>query len=335
MNIKVINKGLRVTAYILTLILLLSACTENKPEVDESVASVAETTEDESLVAEQSAESESFSKVESGEEISFEEESSEEESALPVNPYTPRIPLPETLETDAIDSYFNGSVFVGYSIMMHFGRYIGEWHSEIDPSIMGNPVFCAAPGISFYADRTQAPEDEKSTLPLFKGKRYNFKDLPAATGCNNMYIGLMGYSEVKRYGASGACRETVNGIKRVLEANPGLNLVILACTYNTGVYDEKLSEKLNNANIREYNQKVLEYCTENGIDFVDVATPLTTHNGYLPLSFATDGKYHIAKHAFYLWVEALRDYARQKQAGTWQNPAVLPEMPSAHLYDTL
>ncbi len=282
------------------------------PETTESGVEPPETTESEVQPPEESS-----------------EESSEEESSVIItDPTLPMNPLPDTLATDPVDSYFNNSVFVGYSIMMHFGRYIGEWHSEIDSSIMGNPVFCAGVGISFYIDRTQSSTDRNTSLPTYRGKAYNFKDLPAATGCNNMYIGLMGYSDVKRLGLMSAYVETVNGIKRIKDANPNLNLVILACTYNTGNYSGSMPSSLNNGALRTYNNMVLEYCNQNGVDFVDVATPLTTYEGYLPEDYSSDAAYHIAKKAFYIWVDVLRDYAKAKQNGTWKNATEMPVLPA-------
>ena len=73
---------------------------------------------------------------------------------------------------------------------------------------------------------------------------------------------------------------------------------------------------------------VLAYCTANGIDFVDVATPLTTYNGYLPVEYSSDESYHIAKKAFYIWVDVLRDYAERKLNGTWQNMSTMPILPA-------
>ncbi len=257
------------------------------------------------------------------------EESSEDESSVIVDMNAPMNPLPDTLETNPVDSYFNDSVFVGYSIMMHFGNYIAQWHSEIDSSIMGNPTFCAGVGISFYADETQDPNSRDSSLPLFRSKRYHFADLPTATGCNNLYIGLMGYSDLKRSGLNGAYYDTIEGIQRIRSANPNLNLVILACTYNCGIYSNSVPySTLNNGKIREYNNMVLAYCTANGIDFVDVATPLTTYNGYLPVEYSSDESYHIAKKAFYIWVDVLRDYAERKLNGTWQNMSTMPILPA-------
>ena len=251
------------------------------------------------------------------------EDSSEDESSVIIDMDAPMNPLPDTLMTDPIDSYFNDSVFVGYSIMMHFGRYISEWHSEIDASIMGNPLFYAGVGVSFYRDRT-----DPSAMPLYQGNTYSFSELPTATGKNTIYIGLMGYSDVRRSGVDGAYIETVSGIQRILSANPNVNLVILACTYNTGEYSNSLPYSVNNGNILRYNNMVLDYCTSIGVDFVDVATPQTTYRGYLPMEYSSDEEYHIAKKAFYLWVDVLRDYAKKKQAGTWQNMTDMPSLPA-------
>ncbi|MBE6677721.1 MAG: hypothetical protein E7597_02875 [Ruminococcaceae bacterium] len=244
-----------------------------------------------------------------------------------------RLPEDSDIKADPIDSYFDNSVFIGYSIMMHFGRYIGEWRTEVDPGMLGTAQFCAGVSVGFTVDRIQTPDMPDTSLPLYQGQAYNFADLPAATGCDTLYIGLSGYSDLKRAMASETCvisayNEAVMGIERIKAKNPDLKIVILSCTYNTEIFEGLTRERCTNAQVLEYNNLVLDYCTQNGIDFIDVSTVLTDKNGLLNEDLSNDGEYHLLKNTYFYWLEALRDYAEQKQAGTWQNMEDMPTLPA-------
>ena len=305
------------------------------PEPDSSVPVEESTTPepDSSAPVEESSTPEPDSSVPVEESTTPEPESSApvEESSAPepvlVGPDEPVCPLPDSLAVMAsVDKFFDNSVFTGYSIMMHFGKYVNEWRQQVDSSILGGAVFCAGVGISFTADRTDG------TLPTFRGKEYHFYELPAATGSDTIYINLMGYSDLKWASSSSNCvqyayDETVQGIQRIRNANPSVNIVILANTYNTGVYESLSRSRCSNDKVRQYNNLVLEYCNKNGIDFLDVATPLLNGSGYFIADWSTDNEYHIQKTAYYNWMAVLRDYAVRKQNGTWENITVMPAAP--------
>jgi|GEM_PF-1147018 len=266
----------------------------------------------------------------SEEEISKEEVS--EESKPPVDIYAPITPIPETLEISPLDSFFDDSVFIGYSIMMHFGKYISQWKIEIDESIMGDCTFCCGVGMNFKKNRTQTPDEINNTLPKYQGEAYNFEDLPKAVGAKSLYIGLMPYSELKSSTVQNciekAVNETINGLEKIKKENPDLHIVILSGTYNTGTYKtgQLNPERVNNNNVRLYNIKILEYCNENGIDFVDVSTPMLDGRGFMPVEYASDGDYHIKKEPFKIWINVLRDFADKKQRNVWKNPETMPPL---------
>ncbi|MBQ3081594.1 MAG: hypothetical protein IJC49_03995 [Clostridia bacterium] len=258
------------------------------------------------------------------------EESSEESSYVPKDPSDPLTPIPESLSADPIDSHFNNSLFLGYSIMMHFGRYVGQWRTEIDSTIMGNSINVGAVGISFWSNSQQSPSMSSNSLPRYRGVAYNFEDLPSATGCTTMYIGLTCYSEMKVYSdPQSASEEVIEGVNKIKAKNPNVNIVLLSGTYNTGTFEQlgsRYSKRLSNENIRKFNNFILDYCNQNGVDFVDVSTPLTNGYGRMPIEYSSDNDYHIAKDAFLIWIDVLRDYARKKEAGTWKNYTVMPEL---------
>lgn len=262
-------------------------------------------------------------------------EASEPEAEKPAGPHDPITPLPEDgdIKANDIDAFFDNSVFIGYSIMMHFGRYVNEWRSEVAPSFLGDALFCAGVSMSFTTDRIQSPDMPDISLPLYQGQAYNFADLPIATGCDTLYIGLPGYSDLKRAPNPNICvmyayGEFVQGIQRIKAKNPELNIVILSCTYNTAIYEGLTRFNCSNDKVMEYNNMVLDYCNTEGIDFIDVSTALTDRSGLLVADYTTDGEYHIIKNAYYIWVEALRDYAAKKQEGTWENIKIMPVLPA-------
>ncbi len=255
-----------------------------------------------------------------------------EETEQSIDVYAPITPIPETLETSSLDSFFDDSVFIGYSIMMHFGKYVNQWKIEIDESIMGDSKYCCGVGMNFTNNRKQTPDNPNNVLPKYKGKSYNFEDLPSATNSKSMYIGLMPYSELK-YSSLENCidyaiNETIAGIEKIQEKNPDLHIVILSGTYNTGTWatGELPPERVNNANVRLFNIGVLEYCNQNDIDFIDVSTPMLDGRGYMPVKYASDRDYHIKKAPFKIWINIFRDYADKKQKGIWKNPETMPPL---------
>lgn len=257
---------------------------------------------------------------------------SSEDVIVSKDPFEPITPIPKNLYPDEIDVFFDKSVFIGYSIMMHFGKYVNQWKIEIDESIMGESIFCCGVGMNFINNRRQSPSKKDNVLPKYQGEAYNFEDLPTATGSNSMYIGLMPFSEFKYCDietcVEDAAVETINGIENIREKNPELRIVILSGTYNTGTYatGELNPERENNNNVRAFNIKILEYCNDNGIDFIDVSTPLLDGRGFMPVKYASDRDYHIKKNTFKIWVEILRDYAEKKQNGTWKNVDTMPPL---------
>jgi len=318
---------------------LLAACTvvgcakiDNEPK-DSSTAtesskvnitiSTAESSE--ITVAEPSADTTVEESSEESIEISTPESSEEsrEESKPQGNSgtSTPITTPPTGISADAVDAYFNGSLFVGHSVMMHFKNNVTSLRQST-PSLLGNALFACNGSFSFYNNKHQTPDKADNVLPRYQGTAYNIEQLPAATGTTTMYLGLMGLNDLGMFGNASTCArlaadEVIDCIGRIKAANPGVTIVVLSSTYLVGAVSYA---KLNNTNMRSLNQYVLDYCNANGIDFVDVARPLTDTNGNLADVYCSDGKCHLKKNAYYVWINILRDYAAKKQNGTWQNP---------------
>lgn len=322
----------KVMAFALALILAAACFSACGADSDETIGSsediTADISEPESIAAEESVADSS----DEGSSISLDDSESDELICVPTKKTDPVMQIPTEFGYDSIDAYFDDSVFIGYSIMMHFGRYVDDWREKIDGSIMGTAEFRAGVGMNFRANKNQNPDSSDTTLPKHNNVAYYFEDLPDAMGVKTMIIGLMPYSDMG-LGSTETCalkgaEIEIEGLKRIKFLNPELNIIVLSGTYNTGYSkdDSFKFDRYNNKNIRTFNNYILDYCNSAGIDFIDVSTPLTNGYGLFLTGWASDACYHIKQEPYKIWIQVLRDYARKKQAGTWQNYSVMPEL---------
>ncbi len=230
------------------------------------------------------------------------------------------------LSADVNDAYFNDSVFVGNSIMLHYKNYITNGRAT-NNSLLGNASFFAAASFSFYNNKNQKAEQSDCAWPVYRGEKMNISSAVSAMNVKTVYLSLMALNDIAIYkdGITGV-NETYNLVVELIgelkTANPDLNVVIISNTYLHSS-NNSMSKKLNNGSIHTFNTRVLDYCNQNGIDFVDVAYALIDDSGCLGTEFCSDNYCHLTKAAYNAWTEQLRDYAGKKQEGKWANPTEL------------
>ncbi len=259
------------------------------------------------------------------------EESSEEVSTAPVPTPPPTLsggsepitPPPAGISPSTSDVYFNDSLFVGHSVMVHFKNYVTSSRKTYN-DFLGNATFGCSSAFSFFNNKNQTPEQADSVLPRYQGKGYKIEDLVTVTGAKTVYLGLMGLNDLGMFGKADTCArlaadEAIACIGRIKEKNPDVTVVVISSTYLTY---HKSYAKLNNKNMSLLNNYVLDYCNENGIDFIDVATPLLDGNGDLATVYCSDDYCHLKNNAYHVWMNVLREYAEKKQSGAWVNPIV-------------
>ena len=267
---------------------------------------------------------------ESSEEISEEssEEQSEEVSEVPVDPNLPykdvRAYSVKTIGSSEFDSYFNDSIFIGHSVMMHFKNYI-EYMRSADDDFLGNAQFFASG--SFAACHDAKPVGDDSLHPYYKNVKMTCADAVAASGCKTVYILGMALNELALNGIDGTVNYTVKLFDSIKQKSPDVKIVFLSNTYETAYFDAKY-KTLTNENIRKLNNKMIEYCNANGIDYIDIAS-CTVTNGALADEYCIDNEdggcgCHISRAAYCNWMCVLRNYAYMKKTNTFKNPTEMP-----------
>ncbi len=320
-------------AALITALLALGGCTPVDMDVTESFDKESESvSQTESLPAEESS-------------VYYEEES----SALPESSAPAVIERPAIfdksyeeraayfgehweVEYDLNDAYFNNSVFVGNSIMLHYSNYATK-QRQADKGFLGNAAFFAAASFSLYNNKHQTAESKDCALPSFRGQQMNITDAIGEMKVDTAYLSLMALNDIAIYkdGPTGII-ETYNLFTSLVDelksAYPQLKIVVMSNTYLHSSSDRG-TNKLNNGSISDLNIRVLDYCNSNGIDFIDVSTILMDNSDCLGTEFCSDigsnFACHLTGYAYNAWTFILRDYAARKIAGVWENPTYMDD----------
>ncbi len=345
----------RIISMFLLLSLLLVSCGEDAESVSVDdvsvkvfsgeflpVASSEEITEEasEETIEEVSDETSEETFDETSEETSDEtsEESSEKISEPPSgesseNSYasyeemdTPVIPVPDAVVAAEEDAFFNDSVFVGNSIMLGYEKFANKQRAGSIPDFLGTSKFFCAGSFGIYHNNRTPASKSGSSNPTYQGEKYSVEDVVGVMGVKTVYINFMGLNDLSLYYDAENCArkcadDVIKLIKTINERYPDVNVVILSATYLTASRNDRPS--LNNRNLSMLNNYLLDYCNENGLDFVDIASQLT-ENGCLADHYASDGYCHIWTEGYKVWTAILRDYAVRKTEGTYTNPEKMP-----------
>ncbi|MBE6677974.1 MAG: hypothetical protein E7597_04180 [Ruminococcaceae bacterium] len=232
------------------------------------------------------------------------------------------------VEYDVNDTYFKNSVFVGNSIMLHFSKYT-ERKRAADKGFLGNANFFAAASFSYYNNAHQTADSKDCALPSFRGQPMNITQAVGEMNIGTVYLSLMALNDIAIYkdGMTGILETYDLFVKLIDELKteyPAVKVVVLSNTYLHSSSDNA-AHKLNNGSISDLNIRVLDYCNQNGIDFIDIASVLLDEDDCLGTEFCSDvgsptAACHLTDYAYNAWTFILRDYAANKLAGTWENP---------------
>jgi len=322
---------------------------------EESLAPIVseESSEEESLapiVSEESSEEESLAPIvseESSEEESLapivSEESSEEESLAPIesedsshteSETTPPPPPPADntiaamlnqqdrdyhgYSAEELDAYFEGALITGDSVTNGLKLY-----TQMHEPILSGAYFHT--GASYGFNNAVAAVTPSSQHPLFRGQRSTIWDVAAALGSDKVIIGFglndFGYCNTARIET---CLDRI--VSNLRAVNSDIEIIFLSSGYftrNGEVCRPEMSDYRTNQRQRSHNQFVLEYCNENGFDYIDVTHCFSDAQGYLKASITLDDYCHPRISEYTAWRDILYSYAANKLMGTYQNPPAM------------
>ncbi|MBQ4568643.1 MAG: hypothetical protein IJA62_01080 [Ruminococcus sp.] len=203
-------------------------------------------------------------------------------------------------EGEPVDpSYFDNAAFVGDSVSLKLSYYAAATDA------LGNAQFFTAGSLG-SANALWEVSGE-SVHPSYQGVKMTVEDCVANSGAEVVYI-MLGMNDIGLYGIEDSVKNYKTLAEKILEKSPAVKIVVQSMTPMTDT-SEILGESLNNENIKVYNEKLRELCTQQGWAFVDVASVMYDAEGKnLNRDFCSDPDglgVHFTEAGCEKWVEYL------------------------------
>ena len=207
------------------------------------------------------------------------------------------------VEEAEIDAYLADSVLIGDSIVLGYRNYCTKSEEEALKSIR----FLVAG--NFSAHNALWEVSSKSVHPLYQGEQRPVWESVSLVGAKNVFISL-GLNDLNIDDKTCECYRQV--IDNILELSPEVSINIISMTYT--LKDQGVG-KLNNDEIRIYNEQLQKMAAENGWGFMNIAPLLADEEGNLKAEYCSDGFLHQTPAAYEIWTQALRQYAEKVLGG--------------------
>ncbi len=207
---------------------------------------------------------------------------------------------------EAIDAYFDGSVFVGDSVMVGFRNY-----AQARPdTYLGRLQFLAAGSFSTF--NALRPVTSNSTHPVYQGQRRLVWESIAMMQAKRVFL-FFGLNDLGIGGVEATCARYVDVVSHIRALNPEIEVHIISMTYTLAGKGKGI---LNNDNIRLFNLRLQQISAENGWGYVNLADVLSDGNGGLAPQYCSDHYVHQTRAAYDVWSLVLRQYAKDQIQAT-------------------
>ncbi|MBR3645382.1 MAG: hypothetical protein IKN54_03100 [Lachnospiraceae bacterium] len=196
------------------------------------------------------------------------------------------------------NGFFKDSVFFGDSVLSGFGIYVNnKGRGYLD----GTRVM----GVISYS-LISALKPTSDYHPLYKGKHVPPQNVAKALNAKKVFL-FFGINDVLNTGNPQYCLDNYKSlISNITSKNPDVKIHIIRTTYSMKGSRDYVNYT---ANLHRFNQLLRDYCKKSDCEFIDVASYLTTSDGYLKPELCSDNFVHQTMNAYVIWDKVLRYYA--------------------------
>lgn len=203
--------------------------------------------------------------------------------------------VPESVAADP--SWFDDAAFIGDSVSL-------KLKTHCLTGVLGKAQFFAVG--SYSTVNALRPVSDGGPHPSYRGTVMTSEECIQKSGAKKVYI-MLGMNDLS-YGIDASIGRYETLVQRILEKSPEAKIFVQSMTPMTAT-SNILNDKRNNANIKLYNQRLLELCEEKGWYFVDVASVMYDDKGAnLRTEYCSDPVdmgVHFTKAGCERWVEYL------------------------------
>ena len=202
------------------------------------------------------------------------------------------------ISDSAVRSFFDDAAFIGNSVTAGFPDYITNNPSAL---INGAEVY-ARVSYSFLTDQTE----RSGYMLTYEGTEMRAEDLLRLSGCGKAFI-CMGTNDLVGTPASTVLDRYISYLDGIRAKNPDMRILIVSTPPRCDSAD---NPRLTNENIDEFNSLLEEYCASEGLDFIDINTPLKNGTSSLYDDYSSDGFVHMNNAGYRVWTQTLTSYVR-------------------------
>ena len=198
--------------------------------------------------------------------------------------------------------WFDNAVFVGDSVTLKLSYYC-----ESNQDALGKADFYCAGSLG-YTNALWDIDDSRAVHPYYQGEVHLTEDCVEVTGKDNVFI-MLGMNDIGLYGVDGAMDSCKTLISHILEKSPDAHIYIQSVT---PMIKEAQIESFNNTLVKEFNDKLKEYCETNHYKYLDVFSALADDEGNLPLDYCSDPDnmgLHFNDTSCKIWADYLKENA--------------------------
>ncbi|MBR6594782.1 MAG: hypothetical protein IKK83_06325 [Clostridia bacterium] len=218
-----------------------------------------------------------------------------------------------------LDAYFTDTIITGDSVTNGLKIYKNSYEKGILEGVYFHT------GASYGYNNALKPVTASSQHPLYQGQKRNIAQVAALRGSKKIIMGF-GLNDFG-YATPNFIRNCLDKLcSSIYEVDASIDIIILSSGYFTEkgqVYRPEINDHRTNKRQREYNQVVLDYCNEKGLDYIDVTNCFSDSYGNLRSDITLDNYCHPQIEQYTVWRDILYSYAAQKMLGTYSNPPAM------------
>ena len=208
-----------------------------------------------------------------------------------------------------IEEYFNGTLFIGDSIMEGIRQYVAG--NRKNAAMLGDAKFLTSTMGIAISDLTG--KTDRGIYYSYKGEKTPICDI-CEDLCPKRVFLMLGLNDLTA--AAPITDDIVMQYKELIgmlkSSLPEAEILIISNTPK--VSSSWLPSYIDNRNfnnllIDEFNSKLKNMCENNNIGYIDVNTPLKGADGALPDSYCRDGYVHLNNDGSKIVVDTLYEYA--------------------------
>ena len=204
----------------------------------------------------------------------------------------------QAISDDAVSGYFSDAAFVGNSVTAGFPMYF----SANGRGLLGDVQVFARVSYSFLTDMNSM----SGYMLQYEDVEMQAADLLNLAGIRKVFI-CMGTNDLVGTEASVVRDRYIDYINGIVDANPGIRVFIVSTPPRV---DSTQTPGLTNDKINELNNLMRTYCADNGLDFIDINTPLRNNSTQLYSGYTSDGYVHMNNTGYGVWANTVISYVR-------------------------